>query len=116
MDEPFTGDHWGAGHDEEVHEGWTDSSESDSASESSVEEDERIVTPLTERARSRKDIARRELEAKVRAAEERLRLAEESLRTLQDGYWKTRGKELEAMKEGLFGWRGIMTGELKRLL
>ena len=109
MDEPFSGDHWGAGYDEEVHEGWTDSSGSDGGDLSSEDEPERIVTPLTERAFSRKDIAKRELEDKVRAAEERLRLAEESLRTLQEGYWRTGGKELEAMREGLSGWREMMT-------
>jgi gamma-tubulin complex component 5 len=111
MEEPFSGDHWGAGYDEEVHEGWTDSSGSDDGSQSSEEEDERIVTPLTERTRNRKEIARRELEEQVRAAEERLRLAEDSLRTLQDRYWKTGGKELEQIQGGLFGWRSIMTGE-----
>lgn len=121
MADPFVGDHWGAGYDSEVHEGWTDS-DTDSegglargtASDSPSEEDERIVTPIrpTNAASSALDA--------LGSEEQRLRDAESTLRAMRKGmYWRPDQRtcaEAEAQAEAKAGsiqvgqgWRAVST-------
>lgn len=104
MSEPFTGEHWGPGYDEEVHQGWTDSEEDDRITES----DEEIVTPLPTTARPATGPSPREVEAQRRAeAEQRLLMAKLSLRELsRNAYWKTGGAPL-VVEEGVHGWQKL---------
>lgn len=105
MSEPFTGDHWGPGYDEEVHEGWTDSEDDDSFTAS----DEEIVTPVPPPSQSRSGpSAARQIEAERRAAaEQRLLLAKLALREMsEDAYWKTGGSVIPSSGE-LRGWQSL---------
>lgn len=103
MSEPFEGDHWGPGWDEEVQEGWTDSEDSDPSATSS---DDEIRTPeaLEQRPKTAGEIAR-EAEAQRRADEQhRLLLSKLALRELEEGaYWKSGGMALEPRSD-LQGW------------
>jgi gamma-tubulin complex component 5 len=111
MAEPFTGTHWGKGYDEEVLEGWTDSSSEDDE-QSSTGSEEDIVTPALERASHRREEQRREADVRLKAGEARLAAAEEALKGLEQSFWVTGGVELESMQEGLSGWRELNVGEL----
>jgi len=99
MADPFDGDHWGVGYDEQVKEGWTDSDDS-----SSEKEAERIITPLRERVG---------VAAQAQAAEDdgaiRLVEAEEMMRKLGEGYWRTGGRVVDTREVGQ-GWRAVSTG------
>jgi gamma-tubulin complex component 5 len=102
MADPFDGEHWGKGYDEEVKEGWTDSEDS-----SSDREAERIVTPLRERVGA--------TQAQLKAQEEeidgeiRMKDAEEMMRKLGEGYWRTGGRVVQPREVGE-GWRAVSTG------
>jgi len=109
MAEPFSGAHWGKGYDEEVLSGWTDSS---SGSEDSSSDNEEIVTPALERMVNRQDAQRRETDARLTAAKARLETAKEALKALEGSYWRTGGEQLDAVRDGLFGWRDLNTGAL----
>lgn len=113
MSDPFEGEHWGKGHDEEVKHGWTDSeTEFASDSSSSVLEDEAIVTPLTERiVGGKRDEERRIREEKLREGERRLEVARKALEELEMGYWRTGGRPLAPRAKGIFGWKALTTGE-----
>ena len=100
MADPFDGDHWGRGYDEEVREGWTDSESS-----GSDREGERIITPLRER-NGAITIQSRVIEDD---GEVRLREAEEKMRRLGDGYWRNGGRVVESREIGE-GWRTVSTG------
>lgn len=106
MSEPFTGEHWGSGWDEEVHEGWTDSEDSDASVTSSEDE---VVTPLSvqPRFKSAGEIAR-EAEARKREEEQqRLLLSKLALRELeQEAYWKSGGATVEPRSD-LQGWAAL---------
>ena len=105
MSQPFAGDHWGTGFDEEVQEGWTDSDTDDDG--------EDILTPSSKvtRARGPRIIHADQVREDVGDAEARMRAAREVLRGLTEGaYWKDGGVEVERMKEGLLGWRQVSTG------
>lgn len=106
MSEPFTGDHWGPGWDEEVHEGWTDSEDSDASVTSSEDE---VVTPLSvqPRFKSAGELAR-EAEARKREEEQRrLLLSKLALRELeQEAYWKSGGTTVKT-KSDLQGWAAL---------
>ena len=110
--EPFSGDHWGKGYDEEVRRGWTDSESSSDdgrATDSSVE-DEEIVTPSIERlALTCREEARRQVEERVREGERRLESAQVALDTLERAYWRTGGEVLPPMEQDLFGWKELLT-------
>lgn len=103
MAEPFEGDHWGPGHDEEVSEGWTDS---DSGSLTPSEDE--IVTPAGKTSRQSAAIAAREAEMARRADEEqRILFAKLRLRDLAAGsYWHTGGTSIPS-SDGLHGWRSL---------
>lgn len=105
MSEPFTGEHWGPGWDEEVHEGWTDSE--DSASVTSSEDE--VVTPLPvqPRYKSSAELAR-EAEARKREEEQqRLLVSKLALRELDQGaYWKSGGASIETRSD-LQGWAAL---------
>ena len=103
MSDPFVGDHWGPGFDEEVRQGWTDS-ESDA-------ENEEVLTPSSKVLRESKVSTReREEEDKAYYGEERMRTAQAILRELANGaYWKDGGAEVVRMKEAVDGWREITT-------
>jgi gamma-tubulin complex component 5 len=101
MADPFEGDHWGKGYDSEVREGWTDSD-----SNSSGDEREKIVTPLRERVGVAHAQARVDIEQE---GVMRMREAEERMRRLGEGYWVTGGKVVERAEVGE-GWRAISTG------
>ena len=100
MADPFDGEHWGKGYDEEVRDGWTDSESS-----GSDREGERIITPLRERNGA---IA---IQSRVIQddGEVWLREAEEKMRRLGDGYWRTGGRVVESREVGE-GWRTVSTG------
>lgn len=102
MSAPFEGDHWGLGHDEEVSEGWTDSSDG-----SDTQSEDEIVTPATKVARSAAQIAR-EAEAARRAEEEqRILLAKLRLRELAaTAYWQTGGTPVPS-SDDMHGWRAL---------
>lgn len=110
MSEPFTGDHWGPGWDEEVHEGWTDSEGSDASVTTSEDE---VVTPLAvqPRFKSAGEIAR-EAEARKREDEQhRLLLSKLALRELeQKAYWKSGGTTVEPRLD-LQGWAALSLRE-----
>lgn len=103
MAEPFEGDHWGPGYDEEASEGWTDSD----AGSLTPSEDE-VVTPAGKASRQSAAISAREAEMARRADEEqRLLLAKLRLRDLAAGaYWHTGGTPLPS-SDGLHGWRAL---------
>lgn len=107
MSEPFTGEHWGPGYDEEVHEGWTESEDEEDLTQS----DEEIITPVAS-ARIKYVPSAREIEAQRRAeAEQRLLEAKISLEELaKNAYWKTGGGAIPS-SEGLHGWRSLSSGE-----
>lgn len=108
MSDPFDGEHWGKGHDEEVREGWTDS---ESDSEETLSEDEAIVTPLPDRTMGiARDAERRIREEKLKEGEERLERARNTLERLEMGYWRTGGEVVLPIKEGIFGWQAVTTG------
>ena len=109
MAEPFTGTHWEKGYDEEVLDGWTDSSSDDEVS--TIGSDEEIVTPALERTVGR-EVQRREAAARVKEGEARLAKAKEALKGLEESYWRSGGTALENMREGLFGWRELNIGEI----
>jgi len=104
MAEPFSGDHWGSGFDEEVQEGWTDSESDD--------EDEEVLTPSRKVLRiQRASTGFREPEEVEDHGEDRMRAALEVLREFARGaYWRDGGLYVERMQEGLQGWRQITTG------
>lgn len=113
MSDPFEGDHWGTGHDEEVVEGWFDSSDDDeTGSGSSGASDTDVVTPHSNRAvRSSRHPAESGPNAQREEEEERLRLAREVLRKQDDSaYWRSVPTELERSRDEAFGWREISTG------
>jgi len=99
MAEPFSGDHWGSGFDEEVQEGWTDSESDD--------EDEEVLTPSRKVLRIQRASTRfRETEEVEDHGEDRMRAALEVLREFARGaYWRDGGLYVERMQEGLQGWR-----------
>jgi hypothetical protein len=100
MADPFDGEHWGQGYDEEVREGWTDSESS-----GSDREGDRLITPLRERVGV---IPIRAL-IDQEDGEVKLREAEEMMRKLGDGYWRTGGRVVESREVGE-GWRAVSTG------
>lgn len=118
MAEPFAGDHWGAGFDEEVKDGWSDSdgesrsddSERGGRSETSGSaDDEVLVTPLKSRSSPLSDLDRARLDA-----ERRLRVAEDQLREFAKGrYWVEGGEVVQRHKGELYGWKTVSTGELQ---
>jgi hypothetical protein len=100
MADPFDGEHWGQGYDEEVREGWTDSESSESDREG-----ERLITPLRERV----GVIPSQLRVDEGDGEMKLREAEEKMRNLGNGYWKTGGRPVETREVGE-GWRAVSTG------
>lgn len=114
MAEPFEGDHWGPGYDEEVMEGWTESEDSEGNTTATEEE---VVTPAlkTPRYRSAAADAAREAELRRRAEEEqRLLFAKLSLRDLgANAYWKSGGCDVP-IRDDLHGWRALSSGRLSR--
>ena len=100
MADPFDGDHWGRGYDEEVREGWTDSESS-----ASDREGERIITPLRERHETIPNQSR----IIEDGGEVRLRAAEDKMRRLGNGYWRNGGRVVESREIGE-GWRMVSTG------
>jgi len=100
MADPFDGEHWGKGYDEEVREGWTDSESS-----GSDREGERLVTPLRERV----GVIPSQSRVNEEDGDVRLREAEEKMRNLGDGYWRTGGRLVETREVGE-GWRAVSTG------
>jgi gamma-tubulin complex component 5 len=103
--EPFEGDHWGAGYDDEVREGWTDS---DNEGDESPQEDN-IITPSSKTGRNAgtrlitETSGRGEME-RLREATTRLRLAKE------DMYWKQEVIDVREEPSGRFGWKDLSTG------
>lgn len=106
MSEPFTGEHWGSGWDEEVIDGWTDSEESNGGSTASEDE---VVTPASTqpRLKSAGEIAR-EMETRKREDEQhRLLLSKLALRELEgEAYWKSGGTLVEPRPD-LRGWAAL---------
>jgi hypothetical protein len=100
MADPFDGEHWGKGYDEEVREGWTDSESS-----GSDREGERLITPLRERV----GVIPSQPRVEEEDAEMKLREAEEMMKRLGDGYWTTGGRPVETREIGE-GWRAVSTG------
>jgi hypothetical protein len=100
MADPFEGEHWGKGYDDEVREGWTDSESS-----GSDREGEKLITPIRERVGAIPSQPRVE----EGGAEMELREAEEMMRKLGDGYWKSGGRVVEPREVGE-GWRAVSTG------
>ncbi|KAL1410217.1 hypothetical protein Q8F55_004222 [Vanrija albida] len=106
MAEPFEGDHWGDGYNEEVSEGWKESEGSDS--DFTPNEDE-VVTPSGKPVYQKSAAQRaREAEAQRRSEEEqRLMLAKLTLREVTtNAYWRTGGVEFQSSKE-LRGWQSL---------
>lgn len=111
MSDPFEGDHWGKGHDEEVKHGWTDS---ESDSEETTSEEEEIVTPLHDQPTgSTRDAEKKIREERIREGEKRLEAARRALESLETGYWRTGGKALSPATEGIFGWQAVTTSMFK---
>lgn len=106
MDEPFTGEHWGPGWDDEVHEGWSDSEDSNDSITTSEDE---VVTPVHQqpRMKSAGEIAR-ETDARRREDEQRrLLLSKLALRELEHGaYWKS-GGTVVGTRPDLQGWAAL---------
>jgi hypothetical protein len=100
MADPFDGEHWGQGYDEEAREGWTDSESS-----GSDREGERLITPLRERV----GVMTSQTRVDEEDGEMKLREAEEKMRRLGDGYWRNRGRVVESREVGE-GWRAVSTG------
>jgi gamma-tubulin complex component 5 len=100
MADPFDGEHWGQGYDEEVREGWTDSESS-----GSDREGERLITPLKERV----GVIPSQSQVDEGDGEMKLREAEEKMKNLGDGYWRTGGRVVESREVGE-GWRAVSTG------
>lgn len=107
MSEPFEGDHWGPGYNEEVSEGWTDSSDG-----SVTPSEDEIVTPAAKTSRQSTAQIAREAETARRAEEEqRILLAKLRLRDLAAGaYWQTGGSELPS-SSGLHGWCSLSSSK-----
>jgi hypothetical protein len=100
MADPFDGEHWGKGYDDEVREGWTDSESS-----GSEREGERLITPLRERV----GVIPSQSRVDEEDGETKLREAEEKMRKLGEGYWTTGGRPVETREVGE-GWRAVSTG------
>jgi hypothetical protein len=100
MADPFDGEHWGKGYDEEVREGWTDSESS-----GSDREGERLITPLRERV----GVIPSQSRVDGEDGDMKLREAEEMMRRLETGYWRTGGRVVESREVGE-GWRSVLTG------
>ena len=115
MAEPFTGDHWGKGYDEEVKRGWTDSESEDdymgSDGSDRASPGEVIITPSSDRAFSAQDLARMEKEMRIREGEERLERAVDVLKGLDEAYWRTGGEVVEGDVADVYGWRDVSTSE-----
>jgi gamma-tubulin complex component 5 len=110
MGDGFAGDHWGRGYDEEVMDGWSDSSASDR--ETSSSEDEQVWTPNTARI-SQIRASAADVQAKQREAEEeRMRAARATLEQMGErAYWRKPGQVLDSVAEGAYGWKTLSTGE-----
>ena len=108
MSDPFEGDHWGKGWDEEVKNGWTDS-ESEETSE-----EEEIVTPSSRTMGDPMASVRSLVDQRKADSLERLRAAEATLRGLkQNAYWRTGGRDIHQPEERPQGWRALSTGEFE---
>lgn len=109
MAEPFEGEHWGPGHDEEVVDGWTDS-EYDGESEGDSLEEQAVLTPSTTRVRA---VYKKPIEERGVTAEERLMEARQKLESLRrQAYWHPENQvPMPTFNEGLYGWRDLTTSE-----
>ena len=109
MSDPFEGDHWGKGWDEEVKKGWTDSE-----SEETSDAEEEIVTPSSRTMADPVGRVRSQLYQRKADSHERLRAAEATLRGLkQNAYWRTGGRDIRQPEERPQGWRALSTGEFE---
>lgn len=108
----FSGDHWTTSPPEEILEGWSDSSGSITESSSMTDsDDERIWTPST--SKSSKRIDGEAANSQREEEEERLRDARAILEGLGErAYWVQPGVEVPSLKEGVYGWKEMSTGEL----
>lgn len=104
MSEPFEGEHWGPGFDEEVREGWTHSGSDD--------DDEKFLTPRSKIMRAQRASTRQRVpEEEEDDGEERMRAARDLMRDLaRKAYWKDGGFDVERVDGHLQGWRQITTG------
>lgn len=109
MAEPFEGEHWGPGHDEEIVDGWTDS-EDDGESEGDSPEEQEVLTPSTTRVRT---MSKEPTEERGGASEQRLMEAKRRLDSLRrQAYWHPENQvPMPTFNEGLYGWRDLTTSE-----
>ena len=104
MSEPFVGEHWGSGYDEEIKDGWTDSDTDDG-------DDEEILTPSAKNFHLRRQIEGQSGHTdEYDDGQDRMNTAREVLRAGTKGaYWKNEGLGILPVKEGLQGWRKVST-------
>lgn len=109
--EPFEGDHWGPGYDDEVREGWSDSDSSDLGSTT----EEEVLTPMSRKGKVVTATRQAHLgcdDGGMSADEVRMMEAQERLRKLDaEAYWRSGGVEVENSASIGFGWKEISSGE-----